>query len=145
MKYTVQTVIEKPIDFVIQLFDDPTNLHRWMEGLEKLEHLDGEPGKQGAKSKLTFNVNGKKIILTETILDRNLPTVFKASYQSKGVHNIIEARFEKTNENYTTYYSTEDFQFVGIMKILAPLMSGIFKKQSLKNLSAFKKFVESQS
>lgn len=144
MKYTVQTVIEKPIDFVIQLFDDPDNLHKWMKGLEKFEHLDGEPGKQGAKSKLTFNINGRKMVLTETILDRNLPTIFKASYDSKGVHNIIEARFEKADDTRTTYISMEEFQFSGIMKLLAPLMSSIFKKQSQKNLSDFKNFVESQ-
>ena len=42
MKYTCKLVINLPRERVVELFDDPDNLPRWMEGLQSFEHLSGE-------------------------------------------------------------------------------------------------------
>lgn len=34
MKYTAEIEINKPIDTVIELFDNPDNMGKWMEGLQ---------------------------------------------------------------------------------------------------------------
>lgn len=49
MKYSVDIEINKPIDKVIELFDNPANMKEWMEGLNSFEHISGTPGKSWCK------------------------------------------------------------------------------------------------
>ncbi|HET55019.1 MAG TPA: SRPBCC family protein [Ignavibacteria bacterium] len=39
MKYDCRIEINKPINKVVELFDDPNNLHKWMDGLKSIEYL----------------------------------------------------------------------------------------------------------
>lgn len=143
MKYTCRIEINKPISKVVELFDNPNNLQKWMDGLNKIEHLEGEVGKPGAKSKLSFERNGKKTEMIETIITRNLPEEFSGSYDVSGVHNIQNNRFLKIDENTTLYVSESEFQFKGFMKCME-IMPFAFKKQTMKFMEKFKQFVESE-
>jgi len=144
MKFTAEIEINKHIDQVIELFDNADNLSKWMEGLVRFEHLSGTPGQPGAKSKLKFKMGSREIEMIETITVRNLPHEFTGTYEAKGVFNIVKNRFEKISENKTRYITGQEFQFKGFMKIIAFLMPGAFKKQSMKYLNDFKNFVEGQ-
>ena len=143
MKYTKEIVIRKPIDHVVKLFDDPNSMHKWMEGLQSFEHMSGEPGHEGAKSKLVFKMGKREIEMTETILVRNLPQEFSGTYEAKGVYNIVKNKFFPIDANSTRYVTEQEFRFGGFMKIIGFLMPGAFHKQTIKMLEAFKKFVES--
>lgn len=142
MKYTIEIEINKPVSKVIELFDSVDNMYKWMEGLEKFEHLSGTPGEVGAKSKLTFKMKKRSMEMIETITVKNLPAEFSGTYDAKGVHNIVKNFFYDLTGNKTRYVSEQEFQFKGFMKLIAFLMPGLFKKQSMKHLEAFKKFVE---
>lgn len=144
MKYKTEIEINKPIQSVISLFDNADNMGKWMEGLQSFEHLSGTAGQVGAKSKLVFQMGKRKVEMIETILTRNLPEEFSGTYELDGIYNIIKNRFVKISENKTKYITENEFQFKGFMKFIAFLLPGIFKKQSLKHLEAFKKFAESQ-
>ena len=143
MKFSVSIEIDKPRDEVIRLFDDPDNLLKWMEGLQSFEHLDGVPGQVGARSRLRFKSGKREFEMIETITERDLPRTFTGTYEAKGVHNIVRNEFEPLGEGRTLYTSHNEFQCSGIMKIVAMLMPGQFRKQSLKFLEAFKQFAES--
>ncbi len=143
MKYTCQIDINRPIDTVIELFDDPDNLLKWMEGLQSFEHISGVAGEPGAKSKLMFKMGKRNIEMTETILIRNLPAEFTGSYEAKGVFNIVKNSFQKIDESSTRYITEQKFRFKGFMKCIAFFMPGAFKKQSMKYLTSFKNFAES--
>lgn len=54
MQYTQEMVVEVPLGRFVELFDDPTNLPKWQEGLLSFEPLSGTPGQVGATSRLTF-------------------------------------------------------------------------------------------
>ncbi len=144
MKYTTEIEIEKPIEKVIELFDNPDNLKKWMEGLQSFEHLSGTPGQPGAKSRLFFKMGKREVEMIETITVRNLPDEFSGTFEAKGVFNIAKNKFVKVSETRTKYICENEFQFKGFMKIFAFLMPGAFKKQSFKYLQHFKNFVESQ-
>lgn len=145
MKYTTEIEINKPIDTVIALFDNPDNLKKWMEGLQSFEHLSGTPGEPGAKSLLKFKMGNREMEMIETVTKRNLPDEFTGTYEAKGVMNIVKNSFVKISDSKTKYVTEHEFQLHGLtMKIIAFLTPGIFKKQSLKYLTAFKNFVESQ-
>ena len=141
MKYTCEIEIKQPVDKTVELFLNQENLFKWLPGLQKLELIEGEKGKPGAKTKLHFDMDGKKIEMIETLHKENLPEEFAVTFEAKGVVNIQTTRFEKIDENKTRYVSENEFQFKGFMKLMT-LMPGAFKKQSMKYLESFKKFAE---
>src|SRR5688572_19981964 len=140
MKYTAEIEINKPVQRVVELFDDADNMKLWMEGLEKFEHLSGTPGEVGAKSKLTFKIKKRIMEMIETITVKNLPHEFSGTYDVQGVHNIVKNYFLELPGNRTKYVSEQEFQFKGIVKLLGFMMRGSIKKKSMENLAAFKKF-----
>lgn len=142
MKYTSQVEIQKPLDEVVELFDNPANLGKWMEGLLSFDHLEGTPGEAGARSRLRFRMGKRELEMIETITLRNLPHEFNGTYEAKGVFNIVNNRFKSLDSKRTLYISEQEFQFRGFMKIIAFLMPGAFRKQTLKTLTAFKQFAE---
>ncbi len=142
MKYTTEIEINKPIDKVIELFDNPNNMNKWMEGLQSFEHISGTPGQVGAKSRLKFKMGKREMEMVETVTVRDLPNEFSGTYEGKAGLNIVKNKFIKLPDNRTRYVNEHEFQFKGFMKIVAFLMSGAFKKQSMKYLIAFKNFAE---
>lgn len=145
MKYTTEIEINQPIEKVIELFDNADNLSKWMEGLVSFEHLNGNPGQVGAKSRLKFKMGNREIEMIETVTVRNLPDEFSGTYEAKGVFNIVKNKFVALPNGKTKYISEQEFQFKGFMKIIAFLMPGAFKKQSMKYLNDFKKFAENKN
>ena len=142
MKYSTEIEINKPVEKVVELFDNPDNLGKWMEGLISFEHISGTAGQVGAKSRLKFKMGKREMEMVETILVRNLPDEFSGTYEANGAFNIVKNRFIALPGNKTKYINEQEFQFKGFMKIIAFLMPGAFKKQSMKYLVAFKSFVE---
>lgn len=142
MKYRNVIVIDLPRDHVIKLFDNAENMKYWQEGLINYEHLSGTPGEQGAKMKLNYKMGKREIEMIETITKRELPEVFNGTYEAKGVFNIVGNKFEILDENKTLWTSENEFRFKGFMKIVAFLMPGAFKKQSMKYMKDFKAFAE---
>jgi hypothetical protein len=142
MKYKVAVEINQPVEKVVELFDNPDNMKKWMEGLLSFETVSGTPGQEGAKSRLRFRMGKREIEMIETITKRNLPEEFTGTYEAKGVFNISKNSFIPINENSTKYVSEQEFQFKGIMKLIGAVMPGAFKKQTVKYLNAFKEFAE---
>lgn len=144
MKYTLDTTINKPINEVVNLLNNPENSHVWMEGLQSVDILEGVHGKKGAKCKLKFLHGNKEMEMIETILENDLPRRIVKTYDSKGVSNIIFTSLESIDGNKTKYISTQEFKMHGFMKVVAFLAPGMFKKQTKKILSNFKNFAESK-
>lgn len=142
MNYSVSNTINQPLDLVIEKFKDPNAMLKWMPGLERVEHIEGTPGQVGGKSDLHFLHKNKPMVITETVLEENLPQSIKFSYQSKMGYNEVEIAFEQLSENAVKQTNHSFFDFKGFMKLLAPLMKGMFKKQSLTYLDAFKDYAE---
>lgn len=142
MKYTTEIEINKPIDRVIELFDNPDNMDKWMAGLQSFKPLSGTPGQPGAKSLLKFKMGKREIEMVETITIRNLPQEFSGTYEAKGVFSRTKNSFIPLPGNRTKYIAENEFNFSGFMKIIGFLMPGAFKKQSMKYLTDFKNFAE---
>ena len=142
MKYTVEIDIELPRSRVIELFDSTENMPKWQEGFISAEHLSGTPGEVGAKMKLKYKMGKREIEMVETITKRNLPDEFAGTYDAKGVHNIVDNTFIEISNSKTKWVAYQEFQMKGMMKIIAFIMPGAFKKQSMKYMKDFKAFAE---
>ncbi|MBK7222332.1 MAG: SRPBCC family protein [Saprospiraceae bacterium] len=142
MKYTLSNTINRPMAEVMQKFKDPEGVKHWMEGLTRIEHLSGTPGEVGAKSDFYFLHKNKEMKITETILEQDLPRQIKFGYQSGMGYNEVELRFEELDAHTVKQTSNSYFEMRGLMKVFGFLMQGLFKKQSLKYMDAFKAYVE---
>ena len=142
MKYTLSNTISKPLEEVIEKFTDPEGVKHWMDGLQRIEHLSGTPGEVGAKSDFYFLHKKKEMKISETVLEQNMPNQIKFAYKSSMGYNEVEMLFEKLSDNSVKQTNNSFFELKGFMKVTSFLMKGMFKKQSLKYMTAFKNYVE---
>lgn len=142
MKYTVSNTINASLEDVAAKFLDPDGVKSWMEGLERVEHISRNPGKVGAKSDFYFVHRGKEMKISETILESNMPNQMKFGYNSSAGYNEVEMRFEKLNDSSVKQINNSYFELKGFMKAFGFLFKGMFKKQSMKYMDGFKKYVE---
>jgi len=144
MKYEVEVDINLPRSKVIELFENPDNMKYWQPGLISFEHVSGEPGQPGAKSRLKYQMGKREIEMIETITINNLPHEFSGTYEAKGVWNEVQNYFIEINENQTKWKSKNEFKCGGMMKLMGFFMPGMFKKETCKFLKNFKAFAESK-
>ncbi|MCB0545425.1 MAG: hypothetical protein KDC70_18000, partial [Saprospiraceae bacterium] len=89
-----------------------------------------------------FLHKNKEMKISETILEQDLPRQIKFAYQSPMGYNEVELLFEKLSNNSVRQTNNSFFDLKGFMKIMGFLMKPMFKKQSLKYMTAFKHYVE---
>ncbi len=146
MKYTTEIIIDLPREEVIRKLDSAENMKYWQEGLVSYEILSEGPEADGAQMNLEYQMGKRKMVMTETIIKSNFPEEFHATYDAKGVHNIQKNFFHEMGANSTKWVSETEFKFDSfMMKAMAFLMPGAFKKQSKKYLDNFKYFAENGS
>jgi len=143
MKYITEIIIRLPLSEFVKKLDNPDNMKFWQKDLMSYKQLAENPGKEGAQMELIYKMGKREVTMIETILKRNFPHEFHATYDAKGVHNIQRNYFKAIDEDTTKWISESEFHFNGFfMKSMAFLMPGMFKKQSLKYLKDFKAFAE---
>lgn len=142
MKYSVSNTINRPLEEVAAKFNEPDGALNWMEGLKRIEHLSGTAGEVGAKSNFHFVHKGKDMMIEETILEQDLPRQIKFAYRSPMGYNEVEMLFEKLSDNSVKQTNNSYFEMKGFMKVMGFMMKGMFKKQSMIYMDAFKKYVE---
>ncbi len=142
MKYSLDIIIDAPVDRVTDLYDSTENLQHWMEGLEEFQSLKGMPREVGSTAKLKFHMGKRIIEMKETVKVKNPPHEFTFIYEADKVYNILSESFSPAPENKTKYTSAQEFHFKGFMKVFAFFMPGAFKKQSMKYMKNFKAFAE---
>ena len=143
MKFNVEVIIDLPREEVIKKMDNVDNMKHWQRGLVSAEHISGTPGQVGAKMKLNYEFGKRKMELIESITKNNFPDEFNATYTTKGMNNIQENVFEETADGKTKWTSICEFIPASfMMRVMATLMPGAFKKQSKKYMEDFKNFAE---
>ncbi|UYO00593.1 MAG: SRPBCC family protein [Devosia sp.] len=143
LDYTTSITIDLPRERVVELFDNVDNLYKWQRGLQSFDHISGEPGTPGAKSRLVFQMGKRRMEMIETVTRRDLPDAFDGTYDVEGVHNVVENRFSELGSNKTLWETRNIFEMKGfMMSVMGWLMPGMFKKQSQKYAEDFKAFAE---
>lgn len=141
MKYTTEVWIKLDRPTTIALFDNPDNLARWQKDLIGFEPMDGIPGQAGSQMRLTYRMGKRELEMVETIVTRDFPDRFIATYEAKGVWNQCHNTFK--DKNGGTHWQMEtEFRFSGWMKLMGWLMPGMFKKQTRQSMADFKAFAE---
>ncbi len=142
MRYKTEVLINLPRARVIELFDSFENLKKWQEGLVSFEHISGDPGQPGAKTRLLYDMGRRRMEMIETIIKRDLPDEFSGTYDASGVHNIVRNYFYDEGER-TRWVLDSEFQFRSFMRIMRLFIPGSkFREQTRSSMEAFKNFAE---
>lgn len=144
MKFRTTITIDLPRERMVQLFDNPATMKEWQPTLISFEPLSGTPGQPGAKSRLKYRMGKREIEMIETVTRRELPREFNGTYEAKGVWNEVRNTFEEAGASKTVWHSDNEFRMQGFMKVIAFLMPGAFKKESVKIQERFKVWAEKQ-
>ena len=146
MKYKGSIEINKPIELVTRLFADSKNLKEYQDGFVRKELISGQDGENGAVSKMYYQYGNRDMILTETVLNNNLPVSFEAFYHHQHMDNTMKCQFKAMGPNLTKYeYEFEYTRISWVMpKLMAILFPGMYRKQGDKWMRQFKEFVEKQ-
>jgi hypothetical protein len=142
MKYSNDTIIDRPVAKVVELFDNPDNIRHWQTGFVSFTPISGTPGQPGAKARLLYKNGNREMEMIETVVVRNLPHEFSGYYEMKGATCTVKNFFKPVDGTKTHYHSESEFQFSGFMKVIAWLMGSGFKKQTQKFVDNFKAFAE---
>lgn len=142
MRYKTEVVINLPRKRVIELFDSFENLQKWQEGLVSFEHISGDPGQPGTKTRLLYDMGRRRMEMIETIIKRDLPDEFSGTYDASGVHNIVRNTFYDEGKQ-TRWELDSEFQFRGFMRVMSLFIPGSrFRQQTRSSMEAFKRFAE---
>ena len=142
MKFHLETTVDISFERLIQLFENPENLHKWQPSVISFKRLSGEIGQEGATSELYYDMIIKKIVMKETVLKRDLPDLFVLRYDADGVSNVVTNNFKQLSNGKTRWIMHNDFKFSGVMRFAAGALKGVFKKQTELTMERFKKFAE---
>jgi hypothetical protein len=153
MKNTVSLEIALPRERVAQLLADPEHLPKWLRGMVLHEPVTGEHGQVGTRSRVVMQMGQQKFEGTETITRREpvdlhaIPkdTVvhFERELVAEGMWNATRDRLIETGPETTLWVSENEYRFdSAAMRLLGPLMSISFRRQSLKHMRDFKAFAE---
>jgi len=147
MKYTCTVEVNLPINTVVELWENENYFKEWQDGFQRIDHLSGQKGRNGATSKIYIQEGKRKMELLETIISNNLPEEKSARYEHVHMTNTQTTRFRAMSDHQTRYISEVEYlQFNSFMpKLMAKFFPNTFKKQSQKWMDQFKKFAESTS
>lgn len=145
MRYQLELDIDAPRQCVIDQFLEADNFLKWQPDIISLEPLSGEPRAIGSTTKQIYRMGKGELEMIETIVEPNPPFEFSATYEAGSVWNLVENQFVEAGESKTKWILESDFRSRGIMGLLAFVMPGMFKKQTMRHMNLFKDFVEAES
>jgi hypothetical protein len=153
VQLTVSLEIDRPLQEVVQLLVDPAHRPKWLRGLVLHEPQVGEDGQVGTVSRVVLQAGKQTMEATETITRREpadldaIPagTVvrFEREIVADGMWNAARERLSAAGPGTTLWESANEFRFDSLpMRLLAPVLRGTFRKQSLRHMQDFKAFAE---
>jgi len=146
MKYITEVDINKPLEEVQKRFMDPDGIQHWQKGFQRMEHISGELGQTNSQTMLYYKMGSRDMEMLETIIDQGMPDYFHASYEAPGMWNEQKNYFKVIDSNTTKWTSESEFIASKFMfKLMLSLMPGMFKKQTLKTMEAFKAYCENDN
>jgi hypothetical protein len=137
--------INKPVETVIELLENHDNYFKWDTSIQSFETFDGNPAEVGAKTKFIFRMgkNRKNIVeAIETIIYRDFPNEYHATYETMGFSAIQKNFFSETVPNRTQWVLKQEYNLKGVAGLFHWIFRHLLKKQAKIAMKRFKEFAE---
>lgn len=144
MKFRSEVEIEKPIDKLTELIQDPDCTLQWLEGLRSVEHISGEFRQPGAKSRVVLDSVAGKMVILETVLRNDLPETYRIRYDGQGYVSFSNYSFEVISENRTKFTMSQEVELKGALRLMQGIVRSKVRQQLQRSAESFKRFAENQ-
>ena len=119
LKYSEEIEINKPLDFVSDMFDNIYNMKKYLPNTKDIILISGNDGQVGAEYKLIIDMGGEEYMEMSALLkDKNLPDSITYLYHTRGVVNVVTQKNYETLIGNTIVVNQQEFHFTGIPKII---------------------------
>ena len=153
MEFTVSLRIARPRDRVLELLTDPAHHAAWLRGLVAHELVEGREGHVGAVSPVVMSAGKGTMEARETVALReperlgDVPSDVVVRYErellTEGMWSAAKEHLHDLGDGTTLWESENEYRFSALpMRLLAPLMRGAFRKQTLAHMEDFRAFAE---
>ena len=134
--------IDKPLKEVYRAFNDPDNLPRWLQGLQRTEQISGTPGEVGSVTKQIYLERGRTVEMIETITAHEPETVLRRHPRGPGHGGELRVDFVDKGETTGMRFSGKFQPCSFMMRLMMPFMKGAIRKRQMGDLETFKRLVE---
>ena len=142
IKYTTEVEINKPIEEVFTVFEDPQTLKKWLPEVKSIEPIDVKEDKIGSTYKMIVENEGQEMIMIEKITTY-IPNQ-KMTFQFDSDQMLKTDDFNFTSNGTTTkmvqHSRVRSKSYM--MGCLFPYFKGTFTSISQGYMNRFKKLVE---
>ena len=144
MELRNQIHINAPRDFVASFLRWSEYFDKWQDDFKSATLLRGQKDQVGSQTLLRYKFEKSDMELVETIQANHLPHSFEALYEHKHMNNIMLSTFEELDGNRTLYTTQVNYIEMKslLIKIMAKLFAGKFKKGPEKWMQQYKDYVE---
>jgi len=142
LKFRSEVEIEKPIEELIVLIQNPEVTLKWLQGLRSVKHVSGELRQPGAISKVVFDSPAGRLLITETVVSNDLPQEYIMRYDGQGYVSYSNYSFEKVSKGSTRFILQQDVELKGALRLVEGLMKKTMEKQLNKSAESFKRYAE---
>jgi hypothetical protein len=144
MKSVVEVDIQAPQAEVAALFTDPARHTMWMEDVDRVEPIAGDPGTVGSRYRLIPKKGD--MVFTAIVLAKTLPHEAKLRLEASNMSVEVTGRFVAMSREATRLVSEEVFRFKGLGgKVIGLLAGGGIRKAHRRHIEAFRRFAERQA
>lgn len=143
ISYDSAITVDKPLKEAWAVMNDESKITEWLKGITKIEHVSGEKGTVGAVTKYTFEENGQKSEILETITSISPEESITMTFVMEGVMEMdYKVEFVET-AGKTQLKSSTINRGVGVfMRSMMSFMKGSMQKQEDENMGNLKKLID---
>ena len=142
ISYDCEITVDKPLAESWAVTQDEEKLSDWLPGFQKIEHVSGTPGTQGAVSNVFFISDGEEMTIRETITDivpnESISMTYESGFMNMDYNLAMTSSNGKTKINTSTTAKGNSL----FSRSLMALMGGSIKAQEETNLANLKKTIE---
>src|SRR5437899_2684920 len=132
-----------PRERLAALFVDPARMTQWMDDVDRVEAISGEPGTPGSKYRLVPKKGS--MVFVATVVARDLPRESRLILEAPNVAVSVKGTLVALSSDRTRLVSEEVFSFKGLVgKVFGFLAQKSIRYAHRRHIEAFKRFAELQ-
>ena len=143
ISYNNEIVFDKSVEEAWAVMNDESKISLWLEGIINIEHVSGKRGEVGGVTKYTFDEEGEKSIVVETIKSISLNEHIAIDFVMGGVMNM-DYRVDLSEQDGSTQIKSSTITNGSgfFMRSMLSFMKDAIQNQEDENMSKLKNLIE---
>lgn len=134
--------VDRPLKDVYAAFNNPDNMPRWLEGLQRTEQISGRPGEVGSKMKQIYLERGRIVEMIETMTAHEPMKSMSGNLEAPGMTCAIHIEFVDKGASTVVVARTNMKAQSFLMTLMTPFIRGAVRKRQRGDLARFKSLIE---